>query len=302
MARACASPRRLRHWQVAGCFPTRWPCGRHHGMTRLLLNGWWDGRARPWLAAWAKPVISGISCIGDSPNLAARVVGPPEEREHYSLSSWPIRAWVVGRRSGGLAVVGTRRPVAGGECRFQQLWPGHEVAVRPADRKTILHPRVGRLLRTARPCSWSTSVSSCWCSSLWAFAEEVSPNAAHCSVAPGGSAAPVNRGYGCRCAFTPTIKSWPRRRHSRSPSYRFAAGTEASRGGGVERVGVGAAASVRFSGTGDGFVKIGLSCRTRGPRRCGVPQSRGQDRPRRGGRIGGSRRHGGREPGGPVWA
>jgi hypothetical protein len=29
---------------------------------------------------------------------------------------------------------------------FRRLWAEHEVAVRRADRKTVLHPRVGRLL------------------------------------------------------------------------------------------------------------------------------------------------------------
>jgi hypothetical protein len=38
------------------------------------------------------------------------------------------------------------QPLADASADFRRLWAEHEVAVRRVDRKTVLHPRVGRLV------------------------------------------------------------------------------------------------------------------------------------------------------------
>ena len=52
----------------------------------------------------------------------------------------------AGRRSGDPAVAGLVDRLRAASADFRRLWAEHEVAVRRADRKTMLHPRVGRLL------------------------------------------------------------------------------------------------------------------------------------------------------------
>jgi MmyB-like transcription regulator ligand binding domain len=53
---------------------------------------------------------------------------------------------VAGRRSGDAEVAGLVDRLHAASAEFRRLWAEHEVAVRRADRKTILHPRVGRVL------------------------------------------------------------------------------------------------------------------------------------------------------------
>jgi hypothetical protein len=52
----------------------------------------------------------------------------------------------AGRRSGDPTVAGLVDRLQAASADFRRLWAEHEVAVRRADRKTLLHPRVGRLL------------------------------------------------------------------------------------------------------------------------------------------------------------
>jgi hypothetical protein len=52
----------------------------------------------------------------------------------------------AGRRSGDPTVAGLVDRLQAASADFRRLWAEHEVAVRRADRKTVLHPRVGRLL------------------------------------------------------------------------------------------------------------------------------------------------------------
>ncbi|MGW3318707.1 MmyB family transcriptional regulator, partial [Streptomyces fungicidicus] len=51
----------------------------------------------------------------------------------------------AGRRSGDPTVTGLVDRLRAASSDFRALWAEHEVAVRRADRKTFLHPRVGRL-------------------------------------------------------------------------------------------------------------------------------------------------------------
>ncbi|MEO3822895.1 helix-turn-helix transcriptional regulator [Actinomadura sp. B10D3] len=77
---------------------------------------------------------------------AARAGCPPEEREHYGRQIVADLRAVAGRRSGDPVVAGLVERLQDASADFRRLWAEHEVAVRRADRKTILHPRVGRLL------------------------------------------------------------------------------------------------------------------------------------------------------------
>ncbi|WP_049575885.1 helix-turn-helix transcriptional regulator [Streptomyces sp. SBT349] len=70
----------------------------------------------------------------------------PEEREHYARQLVADLRAVAGRRSGDPAVAGLVDRLLTASADFRRLWAEHEVAVRRADRKTVLHPRVGRLL------------------------------------------------------------------------------------------------------------------------------------------------------------
>ncbi|MCO1656050.1 helix-turn-helix transcriptional regulator [Pseudonocardia humida] len=73
--------------------------------------------------------------------------GPvPEERaEHARRLVADLRA-TAGRRTGDPAVAGLVARLRAASADFDRLWVEHEVAVRRADRKTFVHPRVGRLL------------------------------------------------------------------------------------------------------------------------------------------------------------
>ena len=52
---------------------------------------------------------------------------------------------VAGRRAGDPTVTELVNRLRAASCDFSRLWADHEVAVRRADRKTMIHPRVGRL-------------------------------------------------------------------------------------------------------------------------------------------------------------
>ncbi|CAL9335003.1 hypothetical protein SUDANB21_00157 [Streptomyces sp. enrichment culture] len=76
----------------------------------------------------------------------ARAVCPPEYRElHGRRLVADLRA-AAGRRAGDPEAAGLVERLEAASPEFKALWAEHEVAVRRADRKTLLHPRVGPLL------------------------------------------------------------------------------------------------------------------------------------------------------------
>lgn len=77
---------------------------------------------------------------------AARAIGPAEEEEYYARQLVADLRAVAGRRAGDPAVTGLVERLRAASPHFRRLWAEHEVAVRRADRKTFLHPRVGRVL------------------------------------------------------------------------------------------------------------------------------------------------------------
>ncbi|GGT08320.1 XRE family transcriptional regulator [Streptomyces kurssanovii] len=77
---------------------------------------------------------------------ATRAVHPPEEHEHQARQLVADLRAAAGRRSGDPTVAGLVDRLRAVSADFRRLWAEHEVAVRRADRKTLLHPRVGRLL------------------------------------------------------------------------------------------------------------------------------------------------------------
>jgi transcriptional regulator with XRE-family HTH domain len=77
---------------------------------------------------------------------ATRAQRPPEEHEHHARQVVADLRAVAGRRSGDPVVTGLVDRLRAASADFGRLWAEHEVAVRRADRKTILHPRVGRMV------------------------------------------------------------------------------------------------------------------------------------------------------------
>jgi transcriptional regulator with XRE-family HTH domain len=76
---------------------------------------------------------------------ATRAVCPPEEREYHARRLVADLRATAGRRSGDPTVAGLVDRLQAASADFRRLWAEHEVAVRRADRKTVLHPRVGLL-------------------------------------------------------------------------------------------------------------------------------------------------------------
>jgi transcriptional regulator with XRE-family HTH domain len=76
---------------------------------------------------------------------ATRAVCPPEEREYHARRLVADLRATAGRRSGDPTVAGLVDRLRAASADFRRLWAEHEVAVRRADRKTVLHPRVGLL-------------------------------------------------------------------------------------------------------------------------------------------------------------
>jgi transcriptional regulator with XRE-family HTH domain len=70
--------------------------------------------------------------------------GPEEWQRHARQQVADLRA-VAGRRAGDPAVTGLIERLRAASDDFRRMWAEHEVAVRRADRKTFLHPRVGRV-------------------------------------------------------------------------------------------------------------------------------------------------------------
>ncbi|MFF1922027.1 helix-turn-helix transcriptional regulator [Streptomyces sp. NPDC058221] len=77
---------------------------------------------------------------------AARAVCPPEEQEYHARRLVADLRAAAGRRSHDPTVTGLVERLRAASPDFDRLWTEHEVAVRRADRKTFLNPRVGRLL------------------------------------------------------------------------------------------------------------------------------------------------------------
>ncbi|PRY30965.1 helix-turn-helix transcriptional regulator [Umezawaea tangerina] len=76
----------------------------------------------------------------------SRSIGPPEERERHTRHIVADLRAVVGRRPGDPVVADLVERLAAASAEFREYWAEHQVAVRRADRKTFLHPRVGRLV------------------------------------------------------------------------------------------------------------------------------------------------------------
>jgi transcriptional regulator with XRE-family HTH domain len=77
---------------------------------------------------------------------AARAVASPEERERHARQLVADLRAAAGRRTGDSTVAGLVDRLRAASADFRRIWAEHEVAVRRADRKSVLHPRVGRLL------------------------------------------------------------------------------------------------------------------------------------------------------------
>lgn len=77
---------------------------------------------------------------------AARAAHTPEEQEHHARQHVADLRAVAGRRSADPEVAGLVERLHGASEEFRRLWAEHEVAVRRADRKTLVHPRVGPML------------------------------------------------------------------------------------------------------------------------------------------------------------
>jgi hypothetical protein len=77
---------------------------------------------------------------------AARGINSPQEHDHQSRQHVADLRATAGRRSGDPEVTGLVERLLAASADFRRRWAEHEVAVRRADRKTMLHPRVGRMV------------------------------------------------------------------------------------------------------------------------------------------------------------
>ncbi|MFI5931776.1 helix-turn-helix transcriptional regulator [Actinoplanes sp. NPDC051494] len=76
-----------------------------------------------------------------------RTVHPDDEEHDYRSRQLvaDLRA-VVGRRAGDREVIRLIERLQAGSDEFRRIWADHEVKVRRADQKTVVHPRVGPML------------------------------------------------------------------------------------------------------------------------------------------------------------
>ena len=77
---------------------------------------------------------------------AARAVHPPEEWARHAREFVADLRAAAGRRPDDPEITGLVERLRAASADFRGLWAEHEVAVRRADRKTIVHPRVGPLV------------------------------------------------------------------------------------------------------------------------------------------------------------
>jgi len=75
-----------------------------------------------------------------------RAANAPEEQEHQSRQHVADLRAAVGRRHGDPVAMRLVARLQAESADFRRLWAEHEVRVRRVDRKTFLHPRVGRLV------------------------------------------------------------------------------------------------------------------------------------------------------------
>ena len=77
---------------------------------------------------------------------ATRASHPPGEHERHARELVADLRTAVGQRSGDPAVAGLVARLQAASSDFRRMWAEHEVAVKRADRKIVIHPRVGELL------------------------------------------------------------------------------------------------------------------------------------------------------------
>ncbi|GAA1851022.1 helix-turn-helix transcriptional regulator [Asanoa iriomotensis] len=76
---------------------------------------------------------------------AARVIGTLDEQQRHGREIVADLRAAAGRRQGDPTVAGLVDRLRSASEDFERLWEEHEVAVRRADRKTFVNPRVGQL-------------------------------------------------------------------------------------------------------------------------------------------------------------
>ena len=94
----------------------------------------------------ASPATGATSPTAGSPTRPRGPCAPPEEQERHARQLVADLRAAAGRRSGDPAVAGLVERLQAASAEFRRLWAEHEVAVRRADRKTFVHPRVGKLV------------------------------------------------------------------------------------------------------------------------------------------------------------
>jgi transcriptional regulator with XRE-family HTH domain len=77
---------------------------------------------------------------------ATRAVHPPEEHDHQARQLVADLRAAAGRRSGDPTVTRLVNRLQAVSDDFRRRWDEHEVKIRRADRKTLVHPKVGRLV------------------------------------------------------------------------------------------------------------------------------------------------------------
>jgi transcriptional regulator with XRE-family HTH domain len=75
-----------------------------------------------------------------------RTVHPAEEQEYHARQLVADFRVAAGRRPGDPEVAGLVDRLGAASADFARLWAEHEVAVRRADQKILVHPRVGPML------------------------------------------------------------------------------------------------------------------------------------------------------------
>ncbi|WP_433359555.1 helix-turn-helix transcriptional regulator [Actinoplanes sp. CA-142083] len=76
----------------------------------------------------------------------ARLIHPPSETARHARQLVADLRAVAGRRAGDPVVTGLIDRLSAASAEFRSLWASHEVGVKRADRKTLVHPRVGPIL------------------------------------------------------------------------------------------------------------------------------------------------------------
>jgi transcriptional regulator with XRE-family HTH domain len=77
---------------------------------------------------------------------ASRAVHPSSETERHSRQMVADLRAVAGRRAGDPVVTGLIDRLLTASPEFRSRWESHEVGIRRADRKTLVHPRVGPMV------------------------------------------------------------------------------------------------------------------------------------------------------------